>query len=165
MATRITSRIVAVDSLLRSRGYGGQTMEAKRFRRGVLHAGTWNPVVTVKTRTDQQQDWNTTSVDGTTTNRLKWLRPFDALDHDPANSLDDQPAPYREDYSLDWGQGLEPGSGLDPDALAEFKRRFGVPRRGRWLQVEVRCSQGALSVRSLGVVGDTDLVQPNSAHD
>lgn len=165
MSKAVNTYIDPIASLVLTRGYGGNTMEAKQFHRGTLHAATWNPSVTIRSRTDDQDDWVTSAISGEETNRLKWLRPFNAPYRDPANPLDDHHAPYREDYSLDWAVGIEMGTGLLPDQLAEFKRRFDVPRRGRWVQIEVGCSKGAMAVRGVAVEGQADFVPPYGAKD
>lgn len=153
MAQQITVYVHQIDTVIRTRGYGGDTATAKAFDHGVLHAGVRGPSVTVRSRTDDQEDWQPTAVSDATTNPVKWLRPFNKADRDPSNALDDQQDAYREDYTETFELPVTIGSGLVLDRLAEFKRRFGLRRRGRWCQLEVSCSSGRLSLQTVGVEG------------
>jgi len=155
MATsyNITLSQEQIESRVRTRGLGGGDPLDKRFGAMSCALLTWNPSVTVRTRTDDQTDWLATAWTDVTRDNSKFIRPAGTADYQHDNSGDNHAAPWREDYHLTIpAGGLEPGSnGLDPDKLAELKVDTSVHRRGRWLMVEVGTTQGRMSVNSVGV--------------
>lgn len=156
-------------SSIDTRGYGGTVNQDCVFDRIDLDARTWNPKVTVETKTDGQDDWETTVVVNDTRDPKKWLRPYGKTDRDMTNANGDQRAPYRQDYAMDedFDLGCDPdaSAGVEPDAMAEYKKDIGIRRQGRYTQVRITSKKGRIKIIGITVRGRVRGFYPQTRED
>jgi len=133
----------SVQTLLRTRGYGGNVSGRKRFVNVELTLSTWWPQFTLTANTDGvRESRDLTTI--TPFSRVAYRRPHNAADWDPTNADDDFHTPYREDYAIIIPEGgIDPGdNGLSPDLHQELQRSWTLRETGRYVQIEITGTQG-----------------------
>ena len=144
-----------VESVVRTRGYGGRVLGAKRFIRYSARVHTWATEATVTAFQDGYAESST--VQAMAVDPVKYRRPYGQADWDPTNANDDWSTPHREDYAAAvWDDGLKVTDSDGAGTIAfgvtqavEVSRRLAD--RGAFVQLEFASTAGRLYVAGVEV--------------
>lgn len=154
----------AIDDYFLSRGYMPQTEDErllgryvpKNFKGLVLNLATWDPLLTIKTRTDGENERKTLRDKMRKDRRKSYVYGRPAVD--TMNNDFGHGNPYREDYSVLLAEtdALELGvDGVDPEILQEATEGAKLRATGKWMQVEVSGFQGRSEITSIEIKATT----------
>lgn len=161
IATRLVTRGYRAmqNAELRGQNEHGGT---RKWKRGGLVLGTWDPSVTVTARVDGVSEEKLIFA-GRTKERTRYFAPYGKRAWDATNVNDDWETKYREDYSVMLPGGLggtEPEDaseiwlgelGVNFEQHQEYAERFRVGLEGRWLQLVIENDRGRCEVRGVEV--------------
>lgn len=153
-----------IDDYFLSRGYMPQTEDErllgryvpKNFKGLSLNFSSWDPMLTLKTKTDGENEFKTVRYLLRKDRRKSYLYGLSA--HDTMNNNQDHSQAYRQDYSVLVAEPdqLELGSeGVDPEILQEATEGAKLRTSGKWLQVEVSGFQGRTEITSIEIKATT----------
>lgn len=142
-----------IETLLRSRGYGGKISGPKRFTRMLAKIRTWRPSYTLVVRADGIAEAR--AVGSVTRGNVRYVRPHGKADWNPINSAGDWDSPFREDYAVAAeGMHVTNASGDGTVAfgvLQEWEESRRLRINGQHVQAEMQSSRGRLEVASVSV--------------
>lgn len=140
----------SVQTLLVTRGYGGNAPGRKRFGQIKCRLSTWWPAGTIVARADGVSEEKSV---GTISNfsRTRYRRPHGRDDWDDTNTNDDFHEPYREDYAVIIpDDGILPGdNGMTLELHQTIDRGFRLKTHGRSTQLVFTGTQGRIVVRDV----------------
>jgi len=156
---------IGIEDYFLSRGYMPQTEDErllgkyvpKNFKGATMSLRTWDPLLTILTRTDGENEKKVLR-DLLRKSRRKsyvWGRQaIDTMNNDAGHGN-----PFREDYSILLAESdqfeLGPDEGVDPEILQECTEGAKLRASGKWLQVEVSGFQGRSEITSIEIKATT----------
>jgi hypothetical protein len=145
----------AIETLVRTRGYGGRVAGVKRFNRAAVRMATHHAAYTVVALQDGYAE--RLSVASVTEDRTKYRRPYGQAEWDPTNGDDDFATPYRESYAII--PPIMPGeSGLIPGVLQEHQQEWRLRGQGAFVQIELASTRGRIEVAGVAVDAQRGMV-------
>tara|TARA_R100000808_G_scaffold1169_2_gene5505 strand:- start:1784 stop:4177 length:2394 start_codon:yes stop_codon:yes gene_type:complete len=162
-----------IEDKLVSRGYNLKNMERKHWHAARVCAQSLNPSFTVRATVDGAEE--TETVKGPITfDRTKYDKPFYQADFVATNVNQDFSTKYRQDYSISlaedgstaagqlWlSKDNADGPGVFPDLHQESQNKVRLKADGRYVQIDVRNTQGSLKISSILVDGLQDKMNLN----
>jgi len=154
-----------IDDYFLTRGYMPQTEDErllgkyvpKNFKGLTLNFRSWNPMVTLKTQTDGENEFKPVHSILRKDRRRSYINGKAAVD--TMNNNTDHGAEKREDYSILLAEPdqfeLGPDEGVDPEILQECTEGAKLRASGKWLQLEVSGFQGRSEITSIEIKATT----------
>ena len=152
-----------IEDKLVSRGYNLKNMERKHWHAARVCAQSLNPSFIMRATVDGAEE--TETVKGPITfDRTKYDKPFYQADFVASNVNQDFSTKYRQDYSVVlsdsdslWlSSNNADGPGVFPDLHQESQNKVRLKADGRYVQIDVRNTQGSLKINSILVDGLQD---------
>jgi hypothetical protein len=144
-----------IQTVVRTRGYGGRVAGLKRFTRYSGRLRTWATAATLTAVQDGRGERRQAITLGV--NNTVYRRPYGVADWDPTNADGDWANPYREDYAVDMGaEGVRvtdaDGAGtIAFDVLQDIEVGRRLFDRGAYLQLEFATTAGRVQVAGVAV--------------
>jgi len=157
-----------IEDKLVSRGYNLKNMERKHWHAARVCTQSLNPSFTMRATVDGAEE--TETVKGPITfDRTKYDKPFYQADYVGSNVNQDFSTKYRQDYSVVlsdsdslWlSSNNADGPGVFPDLHQESQNKVRLKADGRYVQIDVRNTQGSLKINSILVDGLQDRMNLN----
>lgn len=138
-----------VECELLSRGFAANEQGQKDFLRVIVDVQTWNPRLSVGTRSDGVNEEIALETD-MERDRRRYMIHGKGF-YDVTNEAGGHSDPWREDYSVELadGAGIYPRSGFDPVQFQRVQFPYSLNRRGEYCQVRVRNTRGMMRLNSL----------------
>ena len=153
--------LTAISDKLVTRGYNLKNMERKRWHSARVCTQSLNPSFTVRALVDGVEE-NEIVKGPITFDRSKYDKPFYQADFVTSNVNQDFNTKYRQDYSIMltsdsdalWlSKDNADGAGVYPDQMQEAQNKVRLKQEGRYIQIDVRNTQGKIKVNSVLVDG------------
>lgn len=139
-----------IETLVRTRGYGGRVSGIKRFRRIACRLRTHHAAYTVTAVQDGQNE--RASVASVTEDPTKYRRPYGKKPWVSTNVNGDWATPYRESYGVVPPIAFHADSGVALGTMQESQEEWRLANEGDSVQIEFASTRGRIEVA--GVTAD-----------
>jgi len=136
--SQITTQSVSMS--VTTRAYAMQDPDGKRYAQVGLRMATWRPSYTVTGITDGVNE--TSSIASAQTRSNTTYSTDGTAAWDSSNVNNDHGNPWREDYSLTLGTGINLGTGVNSELHQDSLARLRMSQRGNSLQLTLANTQG-----------------------
>ncbi len=133
-----------IESLVRTRGYGGRAAGVKRFHRAAWRMRTHHAAYTVTAIQDGHDE--SQQLASVTEDSVKYRRPYGRDDWNPTNASADFHEPFRESYGLVPPFMVHATSGVTPGLMQDHQQECRMRRAGDYVQLEFRATRGRIEL-------------------